>query len=136
MEHVISPVTEQLIRVRLGDPPRSPFGYPIPGGREAEISRRTLADLDDGESAVIERVFEEDQDLLRFFCESGLQPNAVVRLQRHEPARGTLELGLRGGTLLIGYPAAHLVWVRAAPPNVDGASSTLKMLASADRRRA
>ncbi len=114
MEHAISPVTEQLIVARLGAPQASPFGYPIPGLSEAPVpsSGLTLADLAAGEQAEVERVFEEDQDLLRFLEDIGLRPGATVRMLRHGPSRGVLELSVGQASAAIGYPAARRIWIR------------------------
>ncbi len=113
LEHAISPATEGLLRAHLGDPRVSPFGYPIPGLAEpAELSTRTVADLQDGESAEVERLFEEDQELLHFFDHAGLRPGTPVRMLRHEPARGIVELAVGEQVVGMGYPAARRIWVR------------------------
>lgn len=115
LEHALSPITEHLIRVHLGDPAVSPFGYPIPGVSEpAVISRQTLADLPAGEPAIVERVFEEDQELLRFFDDTALRPGIAVQVVRHQRALGVVEVALAGSVLTMGYPAAQRVWIRPA----------------------
>ena len=64
MEHSISEVTEPLIVEMLDNPSRSPFGYPIPGNPHSHpLSSRRLADLPDGVQSVVERVYEEDEEL-------------------------------------------------------------------------
>ncbi len=113
LEHAISPITEQLIRERLGEPSYSPFGYPIPGCLYTpEYSHRTVADLEAGERAVIERVFEEEQELLRYFDDAGLRPGAEIEVEAHSPAAGTVTLTLGDEDVIIGYPTARRVWVR------------------------
>ena len=85
MEHSISDITEPLIVRRLGDPVVSPFGYPIPGANGAQaLSHRRLSDLAAGDGALVERVYEEDEELLRFFDEQGIRPG--VRLEVAEVA--------------------------------------------------
>ncbi len=117
LEHALSPVTEALISARLGNPARSPAGYPIPGGDAPPVwSRQTLADLQAGQRAEVERVYEEDQELLRFFDEAGLRPGARLTVQRHQPVGGTLDVTVRGRPTVLGYEAARRVWVCPCGP--------------------
>jgi len=112
VEHALSSVTEELVCARLGDPTRSPFGYPIPrGDRPSEISTVTLADLSEGDQARIERVFEEDQPLLQFFDEHDLHPGVAVEVLQRQSVSGTTELTIGTGRLVMGLPTAELVWV-------------------------
>lgn len=115
VEHALSDITEQLLRARLGAPTHSPFGYPIPGcGNHARVSRTTVADLRDGEQGSVERVFEEDQELLRFFEDVGVRPGGTIRMDQHAPVRGTVELSLNGEPVVMGYPAARRIWIQEA----------------------
>ena len=112
VEHALSPITEELVRVQLGDPIRSPFGYPIPrGDQPAAISTVTLADLSQGDQAQIERVFEEGQELLAFFDEQHLRPGVHVEIVRRQPASGTIELTLGDSRLVLGLTTAELIWI-------------------------
>ena len=80
MEHAISDVTEPLIVDRLGDPTVSPFGYPIPGTNHGHpLSGRRLSAVEAGARATIERVYEEEEELLRFFHEEGIRPTSSSR---------------------------------------------------------
>ena len=116
MEHSISDVTEPLIVKLLNNPTVSPFGYPIPGSNDvAQMSSRRVSDLERGESGEVERVFEEDEELLRFFEEQGIQPGA--RLSVLDVARylGTVKLRVGdqdGAEIVVGSDAARLIWLR------------------------
>ena len=113
MEHAISDVTEPLIVERLGEPTISPFGYPIPGSDHSHpLSGRRLSDLPSGADATIERVYEEEEDLLRFFDEEGIRPGAAFEVCDVAPYRGTVTIGLGGRELVLGLEAAHRIWVR------------------------
>ncbi|MCK9485148.1 MAG: metal-dependent transcriptional regulator [Dehalococcoidia bacterium] len=117
LEHAISPITEALIDRRLGSPSHSPFGYPIPaacGAPPAPGSSATVADLTTGDHAEVDRVFEEDQELLRFLEEVGVRPCVPLRVEAHSPVRGTIELSVAGNSVVMGYPAARRIWVRRA----------------------
>ena len=116
MEHSISDVTEPLIVKLLGGRQVSPFGYPIPGeAGSAPMSTLRLSDLAAGESGVVERVFEEDEDLLRFFDEAGIRPSAKVAVREVAPYLGTVTLCVEDGRseqeLVIGSDAARLIWL-------------------------
>ena len=118
MEHSISEVTEPLIVKLLGDRRVSPFGYPIPDEAtgSAPMSTQRLSDLDAGETGVVERVFEEDEDLLRFFDEEGIRPSAKVAVREVAPYLGTVTLTVEDGRsgkreLVIGSDAARLIWL-------------------------
>lgn len=111
-EHAISSVTEPLLIERLGRPARSPFGYPIPGiGPDARLSGRRLADMATGDSTRIERVFEEDEELLQFFDEEGLHPGVTVRMRERAPLRDTVSIELAGREVILGMQTARRVWV-------------------------
>jgi DtxR family Mn-dependent transcriptional regulator len=111
-EHAISPVTEPLLIERLGRPTRSPFGYPIPGiSSDGRLSERRLADMATGDSTRIERVFEEDEELLPFFDQEGLRPGATVMMREHAPLRDTVMIELDGREVILGMQTARRIWV-------------------------
>ena len=117
MEHAISEVTEPLIVRLLGERQVSPFGYPIPGGSgTVEMSRMRLSDLAAGDTGIVERVFEEDEALLRFFDQEGIRPTATISVREVAPYLGTVTLsvaddGLAKNDLVIGSEAARLIWI-------------------------
>ena len=111
MEHSISDITEPLIVGRLGNPALSPFGYPIPGVEDGHtLSRRRLSDLAAAERAVVERVYEEEEELLRFFDERSLRPGAALEVT--EAALDTVTVRLDGHEIVLGPLAARGIWVR------------------------
>lgn len=114
LEHGISDVTEPALFETLGRPSRSPFGYPIPGpGPLRKLSMTTLADVAEGETVEVDRVFEEDEDLLRFFYDEGIQPGRTVRLAAVAPYRGTVTIELGERSVVMGTQVARLIWVRS-----------------------
>lgn len=116
MEHSISDVTEPLIVKLLDGPVISPFGYPIPGSKGApQMSSRRVSDLDEGDTGEVERVFEEDEELLRFFEEQGIRPGAQVHVLEVARYLGTVKLRIgskSGSEIVVGSDAARLVWLR------------------------
>lgn len=112
MEHSISDVTEPLIVRTLGYPSVSPFGYPIPGAPNARpLSFRRLKDMREGEESTVQRVYEEDEELLRFFDEEGIRPGVPVRVIQVAPKRGTVTVEFGDSPIVLGTEAARLIWV-------------------------
>ncbi|MPZ99512.1 MAG: metal-dependent transcriptional regulator [Dehalococcoidia bacterium] len=113
MEHSISDVTEPLIVGVLDSPNVSPFGYPIPGtGQHPHpLATRRVSDLKDGDVTTVQRVYEEDEALLRFFDEEGIRPGAAVKVIQVAPYRGTMTLEIDGREVVLGLEAARLIWV-------------------------
>jgi len=111
LEHGISNVTEPHLYETLGRPTRSPFGYPIPGPDAPEkLPMVTLADVPEGQTVVIDRIFEEDEQLLRFFDDEGIHPGETVTIQAVAPYRGTLTLGVNGRPVIMGTQIARRIW--------------------------
>jgi Mn-dependent DtxR family transcriptional regulator len=113
MEHAISDVTEPLIVKRLGNPRLSPFGYPIPGpGAATPMSALRLASLASGAEAVIDRVYEEEEELLRFFDGAGIRPGVRVEVREVAAYKGTVTIVIAGREVVIGMEAARRIWVQ------------------------
>lgn len=114
LEHGISDITEPHLFETLGRPSRSPFGYPIPGmGSDEVMSMVTLADVPEGASVEVERVFEEDERLLKFFDEEDIRPGRTVTLDAIAPYRGTVAISMGSRQVVIGLQVAGQIWVRA-----------------------
>lgn len=115
LEHGISDITEPHLYETLGKPTRSPFGYPIPGhGPARRLSMTTLADISEGVPVEIDRVYEEDEQLLRFFDDEGIRPAAKVSLESVAPYRGTVTACVDGRSIVMGTQVAKKIWV--TPP--------------------
>ncbi|MEX2080710.1 MAG: metal-dependent transcriptional regulator [Dehalococcoidia bacterium] len=113
LEHGISDVTEPHLHETLGRPARSPFGYPIPGvGPSEPLPMRTLADVAEGEAVEVDRVFEEDERLLRFFYDEGIRPGESASVMSLEPYRGTVTIRIAGRDVVMGTQVARRIWVR------------------------
>ena len=99
LEHALSEELEAAIDESLGFPTHDPHGDPIPSAA-LELDHpehRTLADLEPGKSARIERVPDSDPALLRYLDELGLVPGARVRLSAAAPFDGPVTIASRGG---------------------------------------
>jgi DtxR family Mn-dependent transcriptional regulator len=116
LEHGISDITEPNLYETLGRPARSPFGYPIPGpGAPRKLPMTTLADVREGDTVVIDRVFEEDEELLKFFDEEGIRPGVAVTLESVAPYRGTVTAAIDGRSVVLGTQVAGRIWVVSDP---------------------
>lgn len=112
LEHGLSDVTEPRLFETLGRPVRSPFGYPIPGpGAPRKLSMLTLASIEQGETVIIDRVFEEDEQLLQFFHEEGIRPGEKVVLEAVAPYRGTITARINDRPVVMGTQVAERIWV-------------------------
>lgn len=117
LEHGISDITEPHLYETLGRPERSPFGYPIPGhGLPRKLTMTTLADIREGERVWIDRVFEEDEQLLRFFDEENIRPGEPVVLESVAPYRGTVTARIGERSVVMGTQVASKIWVNRAAP--------------------
>lgn len=113
LEHGLSDVTEPRLFETLGRPVKSPFGYPIPGPGEAPVlPMTTLADLNEGSRVRIDRVFEEDEQLLRFFDDENIRPGVVAVVDSVAPYRGTITAQIGERTVVMGTQVARRIWVR------------------------
>ena len=62
----------------------------------------------------MERVYEEDEELLRFFQEEGIRPGASLRVTDVAPYRGTVTVRSDRHEIVLGVEAARRIWVREA----------------------
>jgi DtxR family transcriptional regulator, Mn-dependent transcriptional regulator len=92
LEHALSEELEAKIDQSLGYPTHDPHGDPIPDA-ELRLDRkrlRTLASLEPGDEATIQRVPDGDDELLRYLTKLTLVPGKKVKLRAAEPFGGPL----------------------------------------------
>ena len=119
LEHGMSPEFEKKLVERLGYPKRSPYGRPIPGSGEPRMPENATT-LDNATPLVpyiVDRVPEEDSQLLRFLADSMIVPDYQVTVMDAAPYLGLLEVATQRETVSIGYNVAHQILVR--PPEPD-----------------
>jgi DtxR family Mn-dependent transcriptional regulator len=88
----LSEELEARIDRSLGYPTHDPHGDPIPDAK-LRLDRkrlRTLASLEPGDEATIERVPDGDDELLRYLAKLALVPGKKVKLRSAEPFDGPL----------------------------------------------
>ena len=111
IKHAISGGMEQHLIASLGGPLRSPFGYPIPGLGQEQLSTTSLAQVEAGERVRVERISESDAALLTFCFEEGIVPGAELLVVEHEPDRGTLSVETDTAMVVIGLQRAEQIWL-------------------------
>ena len=80
LEHGMSAEFQQRLMERLGYPKRSPFGRPMPGIEQIHkpTTGLTLEMAPAGLTYIVDRVPEDDIDLLRFLVESRIIPDEEI----------------------------------------------------------
>lgn len=114
LEHHVSGALADRIAEALGHPERDPHGHPIPtsAGHLETTPARRLSELPEGTTAVVGRVDDRDDALLRFLAERDLVPDASVEVLGHAPFGGPISVRV-GGDRVVDVPpdAAHAVHV-------------------------
>lgn len=82
LEHALSPLLEERIAVRLGDPTTDPHGDPIPprDGQDVVPWPSALQSAAGGSTFRVERVSDRDAGLLRGLAAIGVAPGTVLRV--------------------------------------------------------
>jgi DtxR family Mn-dependent transcriptional regulator len=108
LEHHVSEALADRIAEELGHPERDPHGHPIPtsAGHMATTPSRRLSELGEGAEAVVARVDDRDDALLRFLAERGLRPDARVEVLAHAPFGGPISVRVDGERVVDVPPAA------------------------------
>ncbi len=121
LEHAISEEFEDKIATLLGDPKVDPHGDPIPSktGEVAETSRHTLLMTQPNERVRVQRVRDEDPELLRRMAELGLTPGAIIEIvesaNSDDDTSQTRIARADGKICLIDQQLADSVFVTALP---------------------
>ena len=121
LEHAISPDLEECIQERLGRPVTNPFGRPIPGnaGRAFRRGDVCMADALEGTEYVVDRVPEEDPQLLAYLIGCGVMPGAALRVTEQSAYRGVLVFKTDSCESSMGYDAARFIWLREGTAGGD-----------------
>jgi DtxR family Mn-dependent transcriptional regulator len=113
LEHVLSEDLEDRIARLLGDPAVDPHGHPIPakdGSMPFPLLRR-LWDVSDGMSTRVDRVPDDDPEVLRYLQDIGMRPRAALRVVGRGPGTGPLFVEIEGDENAISRPLAEAIWV-------------------------
>ena len=114
LEHAITPTLLTNIVGRLGNPKMSPYGRPIPGSGYSESSSSVipLSRAESGSKYIVDRLPEENQELLRYLVTHNVVPEADVWIEEIAPFRGVITFTTSEGTASVGYESAERILLR------------------------
>ena len=116
-EHAISEYVEKKIASLLKNPTTCPWGHPIPdsGFKSTQLIPLSQSGID--EELIIDRIPEEDINLLEFFDKNNVRPGTLVRTKELANFKGTITLmikpmGPEEQELIIGVDVATQILVQ------------------------
>ena len=117
LEHAASDELIDRMAEAIGEPRTDPHGHPIPtrDGTIDETPHHTLSDLATGQRSRVNRVSDEDGELLRYLAKIGIRPGALVTLTERAPFDGPLTLRVGKGNVQVGPALASRVKVEVLP---------------------
>lgn len=115
LEHAVSDFMIDRIDAFLGHPTRDPHGDPIPtpsGGIE-EFHAIQLTDVSPGSTVVVERIADDDPELLQFFQENGIVFGTKLAVSEGTPFSGSVNVRLESDVepLALGRAATDALYV-------------------------
>ena len=92
LEHAISDRLATSIEKALGNPQTCPHGNPIPDemGYVAPSRSEVLSNLENGQSAVVSQIPDENTELLRYLANLGMFPGVKVEVEEKAPFKGPM----------------------------------------------
>jgi DtxR family Mn-dependent transcriptional regulator len=113
LEHAASDELIDRMARSIGEPETDPHGAPIPTreGRLEEPVLTSLADVEPGTRACIQRVGDRDSERLRYLAELGITPGTEVEVLARAPYDGPITVRVRGTEQAIGPALAGEILV-------------------------
>jgi DtxR family Mn-dependent transcriptional regulator len=127
IEHAISDAFVERMDALLEHPTEDPHGDPIPnkGGKVVVARSQPLSTVLPGQYVIVQRVSDEDPDLLRYLAELGLIPGTLVQVEAVAPYGGVYTVRIGEQTHAIGDTVTQAVLVRPVTPDpVSGSASS------------
>jgi DtxR family Mn-dependent transcriptional regulator len=113
LEHALSTTLEKRIQDRLGNPKTDPFGQPIPGSGYREPNGVvTLDNAPTGMPMIVDRIPEDDAELITYLSESGVLPGVEVVVSDMAPYRGVVTLQIGDESAVLGYGVSGEIRLR------------------------
>lgn len=125
LEHAISDTFVERMDILLGHPTEDPHGDPIPNNvGEVVVARsQSLSTVAPGQQVIVQRVSDDNHDLLHYLTELGLIPGALLSVETVTPYGGVSIVNIGGQTHALGDTVTQAVQVRpvhnAVPQNTD-----------------
>ncbi len=116
VEHTISDAFVERMDALLDHPTEDPHGDPIPNsvGGVVVASSQPLATVQRGQQVIVQRVSDDNPDLLRYLTSLGLIPGALVQVEAVAPYGGVYTVRVGGQAHAIGDMVTRAVLVRPA----------------------
>ena len=130
IEHAISDVFVERMDTLLEHPIVDPHGDPIPnkGGGVVEASSQPLSAVSPGQQVVVQRVSDDNPDLLRYLATLGLIPGALVQVEAVAPYGGVYTVRIGEQTHPVGDAVTQAVLVRSVTPDPIRTSDAFQVL--------
>ena len=131
VEHAISDAFVERMDALLGHPTEDPHGDPIPntmGGVTAPAGQ-PLSTVLPGQRVIVQRVSDDNPNLLRYLASLGLIPGALLQVEAVAPYGGVYTVRIGAQTHAVGDVVAQAVLVRPVTPDpVSGPASSTEPL--------
>jgi len=116
VEHAISDAFVDRMDALLGRPTEDPHGDPIPDnvGGVVVPSSQPLSTVLAGQQVIVQRVSDENPDLLRYLASLGLIPGALIQVEAVASYGGVYTLRVGAQTHAVGDAVTQAVLVRPA----------------------
>lgn len=127
IEHAISDAFVERMDARLQHPTEDPHGDPIPDKAGGIVVARSqpLSTVSPGQQVIVQRVSDDDPDLLRYLASLGLIPGALVQVEAVAPYGGVYTLRIGEQTHAVGDAVTQAVLVRPVTRDlVSGSASS------------
>jgi DtxR family Mn-dependent transcriptional regulator len=114
LEHHISEAFERRVAAALNDPAVDPHGDPIPGADlspPAEEDTALLTEFDAGDTVVVARVSDRDEEVLTYLEDAGVTPGTRLDVEEVAPF-GMITVHIGDGTQSLPEAVAASVQVR------------------------
>lgn len=130
IEHAISEAFVERMDTLLEHPTADPHGDPIPNkeGRVVEVRSQLLSTVFPGQQVIVQRVRDDDPNLLRYLSELGLIPGSLVQVEGVAPYGGVYTVRIGEQTHAIGNTVTQVVLVRPVthdPRDTSASASNL-----------
>ena len=115
VEHAISDAFVDRMDTLLGHPTEDPHGDPIPNnvGGVVVPSSQPLSTVLPGQQVIVQRVSDENPDLLRYLASLGLIPGALIQVEAVAPYGGVYTVRVGNQTHVLGEIVAQAILVRS-----------------------
>jgi DtxR family Mn-dependent transcriptional regulator len=134
LEHSISEAFEDRMDAMLSYPTEDPHGDPIPSktGMVKSVSTMPLSHLLPGQRAVVQRVNDDEPNLLRYLTSLGLVPGALVAMESVTPYGDVYTLKIGDVMQSIGGMVTQHVLVRSVTHDMSDKHVAVECMEQSD----